>query len=105
MKNPFSQAPMLMRTTNFTNSTSGSISIGSNNNMVTICHKPQGSAPVTITIPSADLAMHLAHGDSQGSCSSANGAGRIYYTTFHTQPNGLISPDMKHILDYIILNL
>jgi hypothetical protein len=105
VKNPFSQAPMLMRTTNFTNSTAGSVNIGSNNNMVTICHKPLGSTPVTLTIPSTDLTMHLAHGDSQGSCSSANGSGRIYYTTFHTQPNGLISPDMKHILDYIILNL
>jgi hypothetical protein len=103
--NPNSQAPMLMRTSKFTNSTAGSINIGSNNNMVTICHKPQGSVPVTITIPSADLAFHLAHGDTKGSCSSVNGAGRIYYTAFHTQPNGLISPDMKHILDYIILNL
>lgn len=107
VKNPATQAPLLIRTNSFSNSTAGSVNIGSslNNNMVTICHKTVGSAPITITIPSSDLAMHLSHGDSQGACQSVNGAGRIYYTTFHTQPNGLISPDMKHILDYIILNL
>ena len=107
VRHPVSQAPLLIRTNSFTNGTAGTVSIGSsaNNNMVTICHKPSGTTPVTITIPAADLGLHLAHGDTQGSCQSANGAGRIYYTTFHTQPNGLISPDMKHILDYIILNL
>ena len=80
VRNPFSQAPMLMRTTNFTNSTAGSVNIGSGNNMVTICHKPPGAVPVTITIPSSDLSMHLAHGDSQESSQSINGSGRIYYT-------------------------
>ena len=107
VKHPATSAPLLMRTSSFTNASAGTIPIGgaSNTNMVTICHKPQGAQPVTITIPLASLAQHLAHGDSMGSCSSANGAGRIYFTTFHTEPNGLISPDMKHILDYIILNL
>jgi hypothetical protein len=106
VKHPATNAPLLVRTTNFTNSSAGTISIGAaNNNMITICHKPQGSVPITITIPVGQLAAHLAHGDSVGSCQSANGAGRIYFTTFHTEPNGQISPDMKHILDYIILNL
>lgn len=104
---PTTNAPLLLRTENYTNSSAGSVVVGpgSNNNMVTICHKPQGSLPVTITIPQSELAFHLAHGDSQGSCNSVNGAGRIYYTTFHNHPNGLISSDMKHILDFIILNL
>lgn len=107
VKHPFTQSPLLMRTSHFTNATAGNMNIGgsSNNSMVTICHKPPGSSPITITIPASDLSFHLAHGDSKGSCQSTNGAGRIYYTTFHTEPNGLISPDMKHILDYIILNL
>lgn len=107
VKHPATNAPLLIRTSNFTNATAGNINIGgaANTSMVTICHKPQGSSPITLTIPISDLAFHMAHGDSMGSCSSANGAGRIYFTTFHTEPNGLISPDMKHILDYIILNL
>jgi hypothetical protein len=106
VKHPANMKPLLMRTANFTNSSAGTIPIGStNNNMVTICHKPPGTTPVTITIPSATLSVHLAHGDSMGSCNSTNGAGRIYFTTFHNEPNGLISPDMKQILDYIILNL
>jgi hypothetical protein len=107
VRHPQTQAPLLMRTSSFTNGSAGTINIGTNvnNSVVTVCHKPTGTTPVTITIPASDLLMHMGHGDSFGSCQSANGAGRIYYTTFHTQPNGLISPDMKHILDYIILNL
>ena len=106
VKHPATQKPLLIRTSNFTNASAGTIPIGSsNNNYVTICHKPQGTTPVTITIPLAMLTAHLAHGDSIGSCNSTNGAGRIYFTTFHNEPNGLISPDMKNILDYIILNL
>jgi hypothetical protein len=106
VKHPGTQKPLLIRTGNFTNGSAGSIQIGStNNNMATICHKPQGTTPVTITVPVATVTSHLAHGDSMGSCQSTNGAGRIYFTTFHNEPNGLISPDMKHILDYIILNL
>ena len=107
VKHPATTTPLLIRTSSYTNSSAGTVNIGAaaNSNMVTICHKVQGAPSVTLTIPSTDLAMHLAHGDTQGACQSVNGAGRIYYTTFHTQPNGLISPDMKHILDYIILNL
>ena len=106
VKHPATQKPLLIRTSHFTNGSAGTIPIGSTNtNMATICHKPQGSTPITITVPQSTLASHLAHGDSMGSCQSTNGAGRIYFTTFHNEPNGLISPDMKHILDYIILNL
>ncbi len=31
--------------------------------------------------------------------------GIIFYTTFHNKPQGLISPDMKNVLQYFILNL
>lgn len=105
VKDPVTQKPLLIRSSGFTNSTAGTVTIGGTTGYVTICHKPAGSSPITLTIPSSDLAFHLAHGDSKGSCQSTNGAGRIYYTTFHNEPNGQISPDMKHILDYVILNL
>jgi hypothetical protein len=106
VKHPATMKPLLIRTSHFTNGSAGTIPIGSTNtNMATICHKPVGTTPVTITVPLSSLASHLAHGDSMGSCQSTNGAGRIYFTTFHNEPNGLISPDMKNILDYIILNL
>jgi len=106
VKHPATFKPLLLRTANFTNASAGTISIGTSNaSMATICHKPVGTTPVTITIPTSALSAHLAHGDSMGSCNSTNGAGRIYFTTFHNEPNGLISSDMKQILDYIILNL
>lgn len=35
---------------------------------VTICHKPNGPNPQTMTIPESDLPGHLGHGDSIGPC-------------------------------------
>lgn len=97
--------PLLMRTNNFTNNSHGTVTVGSNNNWTTICHKPSGSNPVTITIPSSAVAAHLAHGDSMGECGNEDGSGRIYYTTFHNAHNGQTGPDVKNILQYMILNL
>lgn len=31
--------------------------------------------------------------------------GKIFYTTFHNHPQGTISPDIKNVLQYFILNL
>jgi hypothetical protein len=39
------------------------------NSTVTICHKPGTPAEHTLTIPEADLADHLGHGDTLGACS------------------------------------
>jgi hypothetical protein len=33
------------------------------------------------------------------------GAGDIFFTTFHNEPQGVISPDVKNILQYFIMNL
>ena len=41
--------------------------------MVTVCHKPGTPAQHTITIPETALAAHLAHGDTEGSCSGDTG--------------------------------
>lgn len=35
---------------------------------ITICHKPQGVRPVTITIANSALKAHKAHGDTEGPC-------------------------------------
>jgi hypothetical protein len=37
---------------------------------ITICHKPQGTQPVTIKISTAAWKAHKAHGDTQGPCPS-----------------------------------
>ncbi len=72
---------------------------------VTICHIPPGNPANahTITISVNALPAHLAHGDYIGSC-QGNG-GTIYFTTFHNHAQGTISPDMKKMLEYFILNL
>lgn len=107
IKHPTTNAPLLIRNGSYTNPNRGTLHIGgtTNNDMVTICHKPQGTTPVTITVSQNAVAAHMAHGDALGSCENSIGSGRIYFTTFHNEPNGLISSDMKNILDYIILNL
>lgn len=72
---------------------------------VTICHIPPGNPnnPQTITIAASALPAHMAHGDYIGSC-SGNG-GTVYFTTFHNHAQGTISPNMKKMLQYFILNL
>lgn len=99
--------PLLVRTHQYSDNSRGTVNIGSpnNNNWVTICHKPNGSNPITITIPQNALAAHLAHGDVVGPCDNEDGSGQIYYTTFHNAHNGGIAPDVKNILQFMILNL
>jgi hypothetical protein len=99
--------PLLLRTNLYSNNTRGTVHIGtnSNNEWITICHKPAGSTPVTITINTNALAAHLAHGDAIGECGNEDESGRIYFTTFHNEFNGHVSPDVINILQYMILNL
>ncbi len=72
---------------------------------VTICHIPPGNPnnPQTITIAASALPAHMAHGDYIGSC--AGNGGTVYFTTFHNHAQGNISPDLKKMLQYFILNL
>ncbi|MBL7728552.1 MAG: carboxypeptidase regulatory-like domain-containing protein, partial [Dinghuibacter sp.] len=107
MVNSPSGEPLFIRSDKYSDNSRGTVNIGSpgNNNWVTICHKPNGSNPVTLTIPQNALAAHLAHGDAIGPCGNNDGSGQIYYTTFHNAHNGLIGPDVKNILQYMILNL
>ncbi|ARK11754.1 hypothetical protein [Fibrivirga algicola] len=37
---------------------------------VTICHKPDGANPITISVAQEAVAAHLAHGDNLGECGS-----------------------------------
>jgi Carboxypeptidase regulatory-like domain len=98
--------PLLLRTHQYTNPSAGTVQIGNaGDGRVTVCHKVNGGNPVTITIPAAALPAHLAHGDTVGECGNPDGSGRIYFTTFHNEPNGAISRDVQHILQYMILNL
>jgi len=74
---------------------------------VTICHIPPGNPnnPITITISVNALAAHLAHGDYIGPCNAQGTGGVIYFTTFHNEIQGIISSDVKQILQYFILNM
>lgn len=97
--------PLLIRTNKFTNPTAGTLNVGvSNPGFVTICHT-DANGTSTITVSTADLQSHLAHGDKVGSCESTPNSGRIYYTTFHNENGGVINNDTKDILQYMILNL
>ncbi len=41
---------------------------GAKKNKVTICHKPDGANPITISVDDNAVAAHMAHGDSMGEC-------------------------------------
>lgn len=49
-------------------------------------------------------ALMLRKSDYSNGTSTGN-SGNIYFTTFHNQPNGMINPDMQHMLEFVILNL
>ncbi len=103
---PADNSPLLIRTHNYTNSNNLPQFVGTrDSSMVTICHQLPSGHPITITVNANALPAHLAHGDSVGMCNNTSNAGWIYFTTFHNEHNGQISEDVKHILEFMILNL
>ncbi len=50
---------------------------------VTICHKPAGATPVTISVSGNALKAHLAHGDRQGPCTPTTPPPAPTTCTFH----------------------
>ena len=106
--NPVNNAPLFMRTNRYTNNNNPpNFTVGTRDTgFVTICHQMTGgTAPITITVSTSELASHLAHGDSEGPCDNNNKSGWIYYTTFHNEHNGMISSEVKRIMEFTILNL
>lgn len=99
--------PLLIRTNNYTNPTAGTVHIGNNanNENSLVCLPNVNGQNITLSVKSSDVASLVAAGASSGSCDNIHNAGRIYYTTFHNEPNGEIAADIKNILQYVILNL
>lgn len=99
--------PLLIRTNQYTNPTRGTLSIGTpaNNGYSLLCVAGTGSQHYTLSVRNSDVSALLSNGATMGSCDNTNGSGRIYYTTFHNEPNGVIGADIKNILEYVILDL
>jgi hypothetical protein len=99
--------PLLIRTNEYTNPSKGSLSIGStvNNGYSLVCVSGTGNQHSTLSVKTSDVPALLANGATSGMCDNLDASGRIYYTTFHNEPNGLIGVDMRNILEFVILNL
>jgi len=99
--------PLLIRTNEYTNPNKGTLHIGSaaNNSYSQVCVAGTGSGHITLSVKASDVPPLLAAGATSGACDNLNSAGRIYYTTFHNEPNGHIGTDMRNILEFVILNL
>lgn len=97
---------LMIKTDQYHNTNAPTMQIGNaaNSGHITICHKPNGSNPVTITIPQSAWQAHQSHGDTLGSCTSSSASGNIYCTTFHNHASGNIG-NTGPILQYVILNL
>ncbi len=103
---PTDNSPLLIRTNQYSNGNINAPFVGSrDSSQVTICHQMGNGSSITITVNANSVADHLAHGDSMGMCNNPNQSGWIYFTTFHNEHNGQISEDVKHILEFMILNL
>jgi len=102
---PSDNAPLLIRTNQFNGSQPPAAIGSSDTSQVTICHRVPNSNSVTITVSNNALAAHLAHGDEIGACNNPQQRGWVYFTTFHNEHNGMISDDVRKILQYMILNL
>jgi hypothetical protein len=101
--------PLLIRTHQYGNNRTGSITVGTTaaSGFTVLCY-PDPTNPskkYSISVRNSEVAAFLAKGGVRGVCNNADGSGRIYYTTFHNEPNGHIGNDMKNILEYVILNL
>ncbi|MBC7536574.1 MAG: hypothetical protein H7258_12855 [Ferruginibacter sp.] len=99
--------PLLIRTNSFTNPGGGTYPVGSvlNTGYSLICTPVAGGTNVTLSVKSENVAAYIANGAVAGMCDNTTSAGRIYYTTFHNEPNGHIGADIRNILEYVILNL
>jgi len=103
---PTDNSPLLIRTNQYNNGNNNAPLVGSRDTShVTICHQLGNGTSITITVNANAVADHLAHGDSIGACNNPYQSGWIYFTTFHNEHNGQISEDVKHILEFMILNL
>ncbi len=102
---PTDQSPLLIRTNRFNGSQPPAAVGSTDTSRVTICHRVPNGNPVTITISNSALAAHLAHGDVIGACNNPQQRGWVYFTTFHNEHNGMISNDVRKILQFMILNL
>lgn len=94
--------PLLIRTNNYSTPPRQSVHIGSaaNNGYSLVCYEG-----ITLSVKANEASVMVAAGASMGMCNNLNGSGRIYFTTFHNEPNGIIGPDIRNILEYVILNL
>ncbi|MFT3910332.1 MAG: hypothetical protein QM737_12985 [Ferruginibacter sp.] len=99
--------PLAIRTNLYTNPNVGSFHTGSNanNENSLICVMDNNGQHITLSVKNADAPLFIANGATSGSCDNTLGNGRIYFTTFHNEPNGVIAPDIKNILSFMILNL
>ena len=100
--------PLLIRTNLYTDPTKGTLTIGSttaNAGYSLVCVSGTGGQHFTLSVRTSEVAGLLANGATNGACNNSTGAGRIYFTTFHNEPNAHIGSDIKNILDYVILNL
>ncbi len=103
---PTDNSPLLIRTNQYSNGNNNAPRVGSSDtSQVTICHQLGNGSSITITVNANSVADHLAHGDSIGTCNNPYQTGWIYFTTFHNEHNGQISEDVKHIMEFMILNL
>ena len=100
-------AALLIRTNQYTNPTRGTLNIGTtaNSGYSLVCVTGTGSQHYSLSVRNSDVSALLSNGATMGSCDNTNGSGRIYYTTFHNEPNGVIGADIKNILEYVILDL
>jgi hypothetical protein len=99
--------PLLIRTNQYTNPYKGTLTVGSslNNGYSQVCVPGSGNQRITLSVRSSDVPALVAAGAVSGMCDNINGSGRIYYTTFHNEPNGHIDADIRNILEYVILDL
>lgn len=99
--------PLLIRTNGYSNATRGTVNIGGavNNGYSQVCVPGTGGQRITLSVKTSDVPSLVAGGATSGMCDNVNASGRIYYTTFHNEPNGHIGADIRNILEYVILNL
>ncbi len=99
--------PLLIRTNQYSYPLKGTFRVGSaaNNGYGLVCITGTGGQHITLSVKASEVPALLSGGATSGICDNVNAAGRIYFTTFHNEPNGHIGADIRNILEYVILNL